>query len=155
MLLKELFLNLHEAELEVLSINQYWDQHETDAEEFVPSTIYLIKELDGRSTGRYQVYVEVQGKRSGPDLISKHQLDNNFTPVRPNQKPDAEGFMLYQSAKIVEALKHSGPPIKLENGNINQIIKKGDYVVKQFDKNKFVFSIEKPSFFENSFSKKQ
>lgn len=155
MLLKELFLNLHEAELEVLPIEEYWGQHEGETTECVPSTIYLVKELDGRSTGYYQVYIEAQGKRKGPDQISKYQLDNNFTPVRPNQKPDAEGFMLYQSAKIVEAVKHSGPPIKLENGNIVQIIKKGDYVVKQFDKNKFIFSIEKPSFFENSFSKKQ
>lgn len=155
MLLKELFLNLHEAELEVLPIEQYWDQHETEADEFIPSTIYLIKELDGRNTGKYQVYIEAQGKRRGPDLISKYQLDNNFIPVRPNQKPDAEGFVLYQSAKIVEAVKHSGPPMKLQNGSITQVIKKNDYVVKQFDKNKFSFSIEKPSFFENSFSKKQ
>ena len=154
MLLNELF-NLKEAAMDIVSTEDYWQQNESSANEYVSSKTYLVRELDGvKSISRFQVFQDISGKREGPDLITKYQLDANFEPVRPNQQPDAEGFILYRSTLEIDAIKHKQDPMKILIGTNEMTLAKNNYITRRMVHNKFEFSIEKSSVFENNFIKK-
>lgn len=151
MLLKEL-LNLFEAQLETITVEDYWDQHESSSKEYVSSKMYLVR--DGDKPGHVEVYQDVNGKRQGPQILTKRQLNASFNLIRPNQRADAEGLSFYQQTGTIDAVKHTGAPVKIQNGDSEVVLKKNDYVTRNFVKTAYSYSVEKSAQFENSFSKK-
>lgn len=144
---------LAEEALESTTAEELWQSQGAGASTYVTTTTYFIKP-DGN---RFDVYYDENNARKFYGKIDKATLQSSFVPVRANQDADAEGFITYRDADEYDAFKYDGDPIKVDLGDKDsQVVKlmKGDYLLRQTDKDSFTYTIEKGRFFDNGYVKK-
>ena len=102
---------LMEEPIETRAAEELWSENEGDATQYITTTIYYVRPIAGKK-GMFEVLYDEQGKRKSYGTMTKEDLDASFALMRPNQQPDAEGFMTYRSGDVYEAFKYSGDPVK-------------------------------------------
>jgi hypothetical protein len=149
MKLNELFgTNLNEEEITVTAPEDVWAQNKDDAKTYISNTVYGVKKLEGGL--KFEVTVTDGNERKPFANLTKQALDQSFTPVRPNQTPDAEGYTQYRKSDEVEAFQYTGDTEKL-NG---VLISKGDYLIKTPKGDQFVYEVKKAKDFEAQYTEK-
>ena len=151
-------IKLFEEPIETKSAEDVWTENESSAASYITTTVYFIRQLDPK-VDKYEVTYDDAGKRKTYATMDKADLDASFTPVRPNQQPDAEGFTAYRSAEAFDAFKYNSDPLKvtLDGDSVGQTVKlnKGDYLLRQDNGNDFTYSVERANFFDNKYARKK
>jgi len=105
-----------------------------------------IKAKDGQWVVRDHSNVNVV------DLLNAKDFSTRFEKVRPNQKPDAEGFTVWCEAGEFEAFKYDGDDAAFKNmRGQHQPLKSGDWIVK--DKSLDAMFIAPAAMFNDTFQK--
>ncbi len=117
---------------------------------FIPTTIYSARKEDGK----WAVYKE-DGKRKLVDRFDSAAFEELYTPVRPNQKPDAEGFKTYRDNVELEAVKYDGDTIKVDTGAGTKKLRKGNYLVRQEGEDNFSYVVRDAKYFESDYEVKE
>jgi hypothetical protein len=155
-------LKLFEEPIQTRSAEEIWAELGSDASQFITTTVYYVRPLRG-DANRYEVLFDDKGKRKPYGVMDEEDLNAAFAPIRPNQRPDAEGFLAYRSADVYDAFKYGGDPVKVtlgastdgENpGGQTVKLNKGDYLLRQDDGNDFTYTVERANFFDNNYTKK-
>lgn len=144
--------NLKEEEITSKTAEEVWSEGKAKSKTYIKVTPYFARKLDGGS--KYEVVIDDGIERKPFSSLSKQDLDKAFTPLRPNQTPDAEGFIQYQATDEIEAFKYFGDAVNLELNGDSQVIKKGDYLIQKIVGNKFVYEIKSSKDFEAVFKAK-
>lgn len=153
-LLQEL-LSLREEAIEVKQPSDVWEEGKDSAKTFISSITYMVKQVEDSSPAEYEVYVDDGDKRTLIDTLDAQALEASYTPVRANQKPDAEGFTVYRESTEVEAFKYAGDTCKLDNDGEKETLKKGDYLIRHTSDDEFTYSVESADDFEADFTEKK
>jgi hypothetical protein len=149
MKLNELFgTTLNEEDITVTAPEDVWAQNADSSKTYINNTVYGVKKLDGGM--KYEVTITSGTERKPFANLTKQALDQAFTPVRPNQNPDAEGYTQYRKVDEVEAFKYTGDTEKL-NG---VLISKGDYLIKTPKGDQFAYEVKKAKDFEAMYTEK-
>lgn len=160
-------MKLHELKLlveEPISVRtseEVWEEGESGAAQYITTTVYYVRPVKD-DEDKFEVLYDDKGKRKTYGTMDEEDLDASFAPIRPNQRPDAEGFLTYRSADVYDAFKYEGDPVKVtidkapEGEESGQTLKlnKGDWLLRQDDGNDFVYTIERANYFDNNYSKK-
>lgn len=121
---------------EVQEVQDYWDSVSDSIKEYGSIDRFEVKK--NQDTGKYEVYSADGDTRTLEDTFtSKFDLNTAYRPIRPNQKPDVEGYTIYTSAETVEAVK-AIEPVKLKIDGLKKKLPKGDYLVLSKDEFKIV-----------------
>ena len=154
-------IKLFEEPIPTRTAEELWSENEGESAQYITTTVYYVKELERDS---YEVQFDEGGKRKKYATMNKEDLAAAFTPIRPNQKPDAEGFVQYRSADVFDAFKYTGSPVKVslsgeavegeEPTGETVKLSNGDYMLRQDTDDEFVYTIEKANFFDNGYIKK-
>lgn len=151
MKIRELF----EEAIPIVSADSLWQENADSASQYITTNIYQVKELESDGTKVYQVFLDKGGRRKSLGKVSQDRFDKSYTPVRGNQKPDAEGFIVYRDASEFEAFKYQGDTTKVELSNGTSVkLMKGDYILRQTDGDEFVYSVEPSKYFDQNYTKK-
>lgn len=143
---------LFEEAIPVIAAGDLWSENSDGVGQYITGKIFLVKKVDG---GKFEVYQDTNGSRQLIGKMSQDKLDKSYTPVRGNQKPDAEGFTVYREVAEYEAFKYDGDTTKVEIGDGSTVkISKGDYILRQTDGDEFVYSVETARYFDQNYSKK-
>lgn len=149
MKLNELFgTSLNEEEITVTAPEDVWAQNKDSSKTYISSTTYGVKKLEGGL--KFEVTTSEGNERKPFANLTKLALDQSFTPVRPNQNPDAEGYTSYRKVDEIEAFKYTADTVKL-NG---VLISKGDYLIRTPKGDQFTYEVKKSKDFEASFTEK-
>lgn len=154
-------IKLLEEPITTRTSEEIWDEGSGDAAQYILTTVYYVRPLQGEAD-QFEVLYDDQGKRKPYGKMDKEDLEAALTPMRANQRPDAEGFLTYRSADLYDAFKYNGDPVKVTiekapEGEANgQTLKlnKGDWLLRQDDGNDFVYTIERANYFDNKYTKK-
>ena len=154
-------LKLFEEPIQTMTAEDVWSQGGDDVAQYITTTVYHVRPVEG-AANKYEVLFDINGKRKSYGTLDQEDLQAAFAPMRPNQKPDAEGFLTYRSADIYQAFKYTGDPVKVvidkaSAGETNgQTVKlsTGDYLLRQDDGSDFIYSVERDSYFSNGYVKK-
>lgn len=156
-------IKLLEEPIPTRSAEELWAENGNEAAQYITTTIYYAKPVAGNKD-MFDVLYDEQGKRKKYGTMNEDDLKAAFAPLRPNQKPDAEGFMSYRSADVYDAFKYSGDPVKVALGEapveggapVGDTVKlnKGDYLLRQDDGDNFIYTVERANFFDNGYVKK-
>lgn len=158
-LLKEI-VRLSEEEIETKQVEDLWKENEGSATSYIRTMTYQVRQ-DPKSK-QFEVFYSEDNRRKLYGKLSAEDLKAAFIPVRANQNPDAEGFTIYRDADELDAFKYGSDTIKVnlgagedssENGEVVQL-NKGDYVLRQADGNKFIYTVEQGRYFDNDYAKK-
>lgn len=153
LLLKEIATLVYEETLETKNAEDLWSEN-GGAQEYVPSTTYLVRPIKGSKPTTYEVF-RLSGTSSKPfGKFNAKELADTLKPIRPNQNPDAEGFTTYIDPGKVEAFKYTSDPVKVTIAKNNSVtINKGDYLVRTVNGSKFEYSVETEGDFEGTMKK--
>lgn len=155
MKLQEL-LSLKEEAIEVKDIADVWEENKDGARIYVNARIFQVKKTtDDDGDTVYEVYSDEEGYRELVGTYKEEDFNATFIPVRKNQKPDAEGFLLYRQEDEVEAFMYEGDTIRVDIDGDKEILRRGDYVIRSEKEDSFVYSIEKARFFEDDYREKK
>lgn len=156
-------IKLFEEPIETKAAEELWAENEGDATQYITTTVYFVRPIADKKN-MFEVLYDEQGKRKSYGTMSKEDLDAAFAPMRPNQKPDAEGFLTYRSGDVYDAFKYNGDPVKVtlstsaggETPPGGQTIKlsKGDFVLRQDTGDEFAYTVEKANYFSNAYTRK-
>lgn len=156
-------IKLFEEPIETKSAEDLWSENEQDAAQYITTTVYFVRPLEGKK-GMFEVLYDEAGKRKSYGTMNKEDLDASFALMRPNQQPDAEGFMTYRSGDVYDAFKYTGDPVKVTlNTNpegeaapagINVKLNKGDFMLRQDNGDEFTYTVEKANYFSNAYARK-
>ena len=138
---------LAEEAIEVQSAENIWKENKGDAKRYISNTVYFVRPAGEK----YEVTIEKNGKREPFATLSRIDLEKSFTPMRPNQNPDAEGFIQYRDVDEVEAFPYTEDTLKLNTG---ALLRKGDYLVRKIDEDDFIYEVQKAKDFETAYTKK-
>jgi hypothetical protein len=153
---------LKEEPIPIRSAEELWQENGSDGTQYITTTVYFARPVQGKRDA-YDVFYDQQGKRKKYGTMNEEDLNAAFAPLRPNQKPDAEGFLSYRSADVYDAFKYSGDPVRVtlgeeppEEAAAADTVKlnRGDYLLRQDDGKNFTYSIEKDAYFSNGYTKK-
>ena len=155
-------IKLFEEPIPTRTAEELWTENESESTQYITTIVYYVKQLEKDS---FEVQFDESGKRKRYGTMNKEDLTASFTPIRPNQKPDAEGFMQYRSADVFDAFKYTGSPVKVmlsgsapaegeEPTGETTKLSNGDYMLRQDTDDDFVYTIEKANFFDNGYIKK-
>lgn len=156
-------IRLFEEPIPTRSAEELWSENEGESAQYITTTIYYVKPTEKKD--QFEVQYDDAGKRKRYGVLSKEDLTAAFTPIRPNQKPDAEGFVQHRSADVFDAFKYTGSPVKVVlsgdapldgEAPAGETVKlsNGDYMLRQDTDDEFVYTIEKANFFDNGYVKK-
>jgi hypothetical protein len=153
---------LFEEPISTRMAEELWSEHGSGAAQYIGTTIYYARPIEGKSDSQrrqlFEVFFVDKGKRKRYGVMNEEDLTAAFVPFRPNQLPDAEGFLSYRSADVFDAFKYSGDTVKITLGDdvaeIPVKLNKGDYVLRQDDGDNFTYTIEKDSYFSTNYVKK-
>lgn len=149
MKLNELFgTHLNEEDITVTAPEDVWAQNKDSAKTYISSTVYGVKKLEGGL--KFEVTTTEGNERKPFANLTKLALDQAFTPVRPNQTPDAEGYSQYRKVDEVEAFKYTDDTVKLNGVLIN----KGDYLIRIPKDDKFTYEVKKSKDFDTLYTEK-
>lgn len=146
-------LGLYEEEIPTKPASEVWDENKDSASEYISNVEYFVRRPEGSE--KFEVTV-VQGTERKPfAVLSRQDLDAGFTPIRPNQTPDAEGYTQYRDLKEVIALKYTGDTVKVDVGaDVPALLKKGDYLIRKAQGNNFAYEVKPAKDFEEVYTKK-
>lgn len=153
-LLQEL-LSINEEAIETIKAADIWKENKDSAVTYVPNAVYMVRVVPDTEPTEYEVFSDVSGKRKLVAKMDPEELEDNYVPVRANQKEDAEGFTLYRDAEEVEAFKFEGDTSKIDLEGSTETIKKGDYLIRQTDEDEFTYSVQKAKYFEDNYTEKK
>ena len=155
MKLHELYLT--EEKMEVKPAEEVWRDGKEEAGTYFPAAIYLVKKVEGTRPVEHEVYSDIDGRRRLVDTLNSEDLEASYTPVRPNQKEDAEGFTIYREAEEVDAFKYKGDTIKveLEEGGKKKTLRKGSYLLRRENEDSFSYEVQSAGDFEANFTEKK
>lgn len=146
MKLQELF----EQKLETKTAQELWDSG--SPKNYRNSTQYLVRQVKDESPPKFEAFKVVGDQRKPFGTFSSADLKKALTPIRPNQKPDAEGFTTYVDSDKIQAFQYRGDPTKLDlegDGSDVVTIKDGDFLLRTVEGDDFVFSIENEASFKS------
>ena len=153
-LLQEL-LSLREEAIETKLASDVWKEAKDETKTFVTNAVYMVKKVKGSDPTEYEVYNDSDSKRKLVATMDAEELEDNYAPVRANQKEDAEGFTVYRDNTEVEAFKYDGDTIKVDLEGSTDTLKKGDYLLRQVDGDEFTYSVQSAKTFEADYSEKK
>ncbi len=153
-LLQEL-LSLREEAIETKLASDIWKEAKDGTKTFVTNAVYMVKKVKGSDPTEYEVYNDADSKRKLVAKMDAEELEDNYAPVRANQKEDAEGFTVYRDNTEVEAFKYDGDTIKVDLEGSTDTLKKGDYLLRQVDGDEFTYSVQSAKTFEADYSEKK
>ncbi len=143
---------LDEETIEVLTADQVWKDNGTDSKTYISNAVYFARPK--AKTDKFEVVVDSNNQRKAFATLGKAELDDSFTPMRPNQQPDAEGYTQYRDIDETEAFEYSGDTINVDTGDTTATLAKGDYLLRKADGESFIYSVKKSSDFEAHFEEK-
>jgi len=155
-------IKLFEEPIPTQTAEEVWAENEADSAQFITTTVYHVRPIANKK-GMYEVLFDDKGKRKTYGTMNQEDLEASFAPMRPNQQPDAEGFMTYRSGDVYDAFKYGGDPVKVELGATKdedaaggQTVKlaKGDFMLRQDNGDEFTYTVEKANYFSNQYVKK-
>lgn len=149
-------IKLLEEPIPTRSAEELWAENSGSAAQYITTTIYFVRPVEGKKD-LFDVMYDEAGRRKKYGTLNKEDLNAAFTPVRPNQRPDAEGFLQYRSADTYDAFKYSGDPVKVmlsEEPGETVKLNRGDWLLRQDDGDNFTYTVEKAAYFDNSYTKK-
>lgn len=156
-------IKLLEEPIQTKDAETLWSENEGDATQYITTTVYFVRPIAGKK-GMFEVLYDDKGKRKSYATMTKEDLDASFTPMRPNQQPDAEGFITHRSSDVYDAFKYNGDPVKVTLGasadtetplaGVTVKLSKGDYLLRQDNGDEFVYTVEKANYFSNQYMKK-
>ena len=144
-------IKVKEEALETIDAEELWSSG--DAATYVSNAAYLVRPIKGTVPTEYEVFSVVGDKRKMFGKFNAVELKRTLKPIRPNQTPDAEGFITYTDPAKVEAFKYDGEPAKVQIDDSVVQISKGDYVVRTVKGNNFEYHIEDSGDFESTLKK--
>lgn len=146
-----------EESLETKSAEDLWAENADGASSYVSTAEYLVRPVKDPGQGAktmYEVFRVIGTTRKPFGKFTSLDLADTLKPIRPNQTPDAEGFIVYTDPKKVEAFKYSGDPVKVQISDDESIVvNKGDYLTRVVDGSHFEYSIEEAGDFEATLKK--
>jgi len=152
-------IKLFEEPIETKNAEDVWAEGEGDAASYITSTVYYVK--PAAKAGYFDVtYDDDNDQRKTYGTMTKQDLDSAFTPLRGNQKADAEGYLQYRSGDVYDAFKYQGDPVRVNLGaagkdkDIVVLMNKGDYLLRQTSGDNFIYTVEKANYFDNGYVKK-
>lgn len=153
-LLQEL-LALNEETIETKLASDIWKEAKDAAKTYVPNAVYMVKKVKDSDPIKYEVYNDSGSKRKLVATMDTEELEDNYTPVRANQKEDAEGFTIYRDNTEVEAFKYDGDTVKVDLEGSTDTLKTGDYLLRQLEDDEFTYSVQSAKTFETDYSEKK
>ncbi len=147
-------VQVKEESLETKQADELWSEVSGDAVDFVSTSTYMVRRVEGSTPSKYEVF-RVIGTSSKPfGTFNAKELADTLKPLRPNQTPDVEGFVIYTDPSRVEAVKYQNDPVKVEITDGKAVVlNKGDYFVRTVDGSNFSYSVEPASDFEATMKK--
>jgi len=80
-------------------------------------------------------------------LATQEEFDDQYAPVRPSAKPDAEGFLLVKENGNIEAFQYEGDSLTVKNGKREEVeIEEGQFVCRYTDEKKSGWSLKEVEF---------
>lgn len=156
-------IKLFEEPIETKSAEGLWSENEGDSAQYITTTVYYVRPIANKK-GMFEVLYDEGGKRKSYGTMTKEDLDAAFAPMRPNQQPDAEGFLTYRSGDVYDAFKYNGDPVKVAlsgsaggetpPGGQTAKLSKGDFLLRQDNGDEFTYTVEKANYFGNLYVKK-
>lgn len=155
-------IKLFEEPIPTQTAEEVWAENESEATQFITTTVYHVRPISDKK-GMFEVLFDDKGKRKTYGTMNQEDLDASFAPMRPNQQPDAEGFLTYRSGDVYDAFKYGGDPVKVtlsaskdEDVPGGQTVKlsKGDFMLRQDNGDEFTYTVEKANYFSNQYVKK-
>lgn len=155
-------IRLFEEPIETKTAEDLWSENESSSAQYITTTVYFVRPIAGKK-GMYEVLYDEEGKRKTYGTMNKEDLDASFALVRPNQQPDAEGFLTYRSGDVYDAFKYNGDPVKVQLGtpadssssaDVVVRLNKGDFMLRQTTGDEFTYTVEKANYFSNAYVKK-
>lgn len=153
-LLQEL-LALHEEAIETKLASDIWKEAGDSTKNYVTNAVYMVKKVKDSDPTMYEIYNDSDSTRKLVATMDAEELEDNYVPVRANQKEDAEGFTVYRDNSEVEAFKYDGDTIKVDLEGSTETLKKGDYLIRQVDGDEFTYSTQSAKTFETDYSEKK
>ena len=80
--------------------------------------------------------------------------DYDINLMRPDQTPDAQGFIQYRDIDETEAFEYQGDTINVKLDDTEATLNKGDYLLRKVDGSQFVYSVKSSDDFEANFAEK-
>jgi len=155
-------IKLFEEPIETRSAEELWQENEGNSAQYITTTVYYVRPIADKKN-MFEVLYDEQGKRKTYGTMSKEDLDASFALMRPNQQPDAEGFLTYRSADVYDAFKYTGDPVKVtlgaskddeSPGGMTVKLNKGDYMLRQDNGDEFTYTVERANYFGNQYVRK-
>lgn len=153
-LLQEL-LSLREEAIETLFASDIWKENKDNTKTYVPTAVYMVKKVKDSDPTEYEVYNDKDGKRKLVATMDSEELEDNYVPVRSNQKEDAEGFTIYRDAEEVEAFKYDGDTTKVDLEGSTKTLNKGDYLIRHTEEDEFTYEVQSAKYFEADYTEKK
>jgi hypothetical protein len=144
--------NLKEEEVTVKAAEDLWAENAEAEGTYISNAVYYAKKIDGGQ--KFEVTVEDGTERKPFATLAKLDLDKAFTPIRPNQTPDAEGYTQYRNTDELDAFKYTEDTVKVDIGGEGLMLNRGDYLIRQVDGNNFKYEVKKAQDFEKQYTKK-
>jgi hypothetical protein len=146
---------LFEEPIQTVAAEDLWSENSSSSAQYITTTVYLVKPVPDKSD-MFEVSFDKDGQRQVYGTMNQEDLDAAFAPIRPNQEPDAEGYLTYRSADVFDAIKYAGDPVKvtLDSGPETTKLNTGDYLLRQDGGNDFTYTVERANYFDNDYVKK-
>lgn len=142
-----------EEAIEVKEASDVWAESKDTSKTYISRTVYSVKGIEGGE--KFDVSTEEGSVRKQFATLSRIDLDKSFTPIRPNQSPDAEGYTQYRDVDEVEAFKYEGDTVKVDLGGEEVLLSKGDYLVRKTEGNDFVYEVKTSKIFDSKYTAKK
>lgn len=142
-----------EEAIEVKEASDVWAESKDTSKTYISRTVYSVKGIEGGE--KFDVSTEEGSVRKQFATLSRIDLDKSFTPIRPNQSPDAEGYTQYRDVDEVEAFKYEGDTVKVDLGGEEVLLSKGDYLVRKTEGNDFVYEVKTSKIFDSKYTTKK
>ena len=143
---------LTEEEIEVKPASDIWQDNKDDSKTYISNAVYYAKPVKGGE--KIEVTVIDGNQRKPFSMMSPADFEGAFTQMYPNKQADAEGYLQYRTTAEVEAVKYTEDTMKVNLGDSETVLNKGDYLVRKVDGNNFTYEVHKAKAFEDNYSEK-
>lgn len=146
------FHSINEEALETKDAEELWSSGNADT--YVSTATYMVRPIKGAVPTKFEVFSVIGDQRKPFGKFDAQELRQTLKPIRANQTPDVEGFVMYTDPTEVEAFKYDGEPIRVKLDDTQTVqLNKGDYLVRTVRGNNFEYNVEAASDFESTLKK--